>query len=126
MNPLAQAVAASHEAERTEAHALLMELLDATAAQETLTEDLFTILAEVMPDRVAQLRDQTAASFQRSVDGVPEPDGMGWPGFWRRRWQILEAVMVSVGRPYEGAEVVSLAQVRASAMAKTPATQATQ
>ncbi|HWW12418.1 MAG TPA: hypothetical protein VN018_07870 [Brevundimonas sp.] len=119
MTPLAQAVAASQEAERTDAHALVMELLDATAALETLTEDLFTIMAEVMPDRVAQLRDQAAASFQRSVDRTAAPDALGWPGFWQKRWQLLEGVMVSVGQPYEGAEVVNLSEVRASKAAPT-------
>lgn len=112
MNRLRREVVALQEAEREEAHRMLMTLLDSTAALETLVEDICVIVARALPDQVGELRDQTAAAYQRSLDGTASPGALGWEGFWSNRWAILEAAMARIGRPHTGAQVVSLDAVR--------------
>lgn len=110
MTPVEKALAQEVE----QLGAMVRDLLDAVAAQETLLEDVLAMVAETDPGKIGGMRDEAAAELQRHIDKTTLPGAVGWEGFWRKRWDSLNVAMNRVGEPYEAAEVVDLCVVRAS------------
>lgn len=109
MTPVEEALAQEVE----QLGGMVRDLLDAVAAHETLLEDVLAMVAETDSGKVGEMRDAAAAELQRHIDKTTLPGAVGWEGFWRKRFDTLNAVMNRVGKPYQAAEVTDLAQFRA-------------
>lgn len=103
------------EAEREEHASALRFVLDRACAAETLVEDILDLVAAFNPDTVGGWRDQSAIAWQRILDGDCDPSEVSQRSLYQTRFEILEAVMVRAGHPYEAAEIVDLADARAKA-----------
>lgn len=103
------------EAEREEHASALRFVLDRACAAETLVEDILDLVAAFNPDAVGAWRDQSAIAWQRILDGDCDPSEVSQGSLYQTRFEILEAVMVRAGQPYEAAEIVDLADARAKA-----------
>ncbi|PZO04677.1 MAG: hypothetical protein DCF29_10095 [Alphaproteobacteria bacterium] len=89
--------------------------MDRACATETLVEDILDLVAAFNPDAVAAWRDQSAIAWQRIIDGDCDPSEVSQASLYRTRFEILEAVMVRAGQPYEAADIIDLADARAKA-----------
>ena len=114
----------AEEAERQWQRETILALIDSVSAMETLIEDMLTLIASGTPEPVEEMRDHSAAMAQQIADGRASPDDAKLGGFYERRLLILRTALERVGRPYQGAEVVSLAEVRGAS--KAPDGSATQ
>lgn len=110
------------EAEREEHASALRFVLDRACAAETLVEDILDLVAAFNPDAVGAWRDQSAIAWQRILDGDCDPSEVSQRSLYQTRFEILEAVMVRAGQPYEAAEIVDLADARAKAAVRQPRT----
>ena len=110
------------EAEREEHAAALRFVLDRACAAETLVEDILDLVAAFNPDTVGAWRDQSAIAWQRILDRDCPANEVINESLYRTRFEILEAVMVRAGQPYEAAEIVDLADARAKAAVRQPRT----
>lgn len=103
------------EAEREEHASALRFVMNRCQAVETLLEDVIDQIAAFNPDVVGAWRDQAAVNYQKIIDGDCPANEVGNRALYATRFEILEAVMVRAGEPYEAAEVVDLADARAQA-----------
>ncbi len=112
----------AEEAERQWQRETTAALIDSVSAMETLIEDMLTLIAGVTPEPVEEMRDHAAAMAQQIADGRASPDDAKLGGFYGQRLSILRTALERIGRPYLGAEVVSLADMRRASKAGTAAT----
>ncbi|RYG85101.1 MAG: hypothetical protein EON59_12925 [Alphaproteobacteria bacterium] len=117
----------SLRAETGETTQAVAQLVGSVMVLESLVEDILTMVAEGSPDLLERLRDTAAGTFQRIKDQGPDGPEAWTASVHHERWSLLDVVLCRVGRPYTGAEVVSLADVRrASAITNPPATETPQ
>lgn len=105
------------EAERQRQREATALLIDSVSAMEALVEDILVLIASGTPQPVEEMRDHAAAMSQQIADGRANPTDAKLGGFYLQRLSILSAALEKVGRPYQGAEVVSLADVRGASSA---------
>lgn len=87
----------------------ILALTESAQACEGLLKELLAIVAEHQPERIEALRNEAAGFLQRMRDGRPPiENAQAHVGMMLARHDLLDAALVSVGRPQTMAEVIPL------------------